>query len=322
MPLKDDLRKIIYKGYNLDKKIDGVLDYFINFEENKKNGLEEPLEDVIYEAVNTFTDYFKDHPSRIKDANNNQFLNEFLRNPTINLKLKLASKVDEYNKNNEIEKANKAQDISLKLDSCIDSFAVNVSKNGDPWKKLLDKRKKKFISLTESKFSNKKTFDKAIEDNKAGWWEKLWRRTSPEYKALIRAINEYKDPTSNNYGNTNILEATTKAYLAHKLPSYNGQDDNPNYEEARNLNSKSRSRVDFAKSILESIKDTRRTDAVNDKIDDANEYLVNDQADFQNKIQESFIEKENVNENEINTNIEKDIIIEEENNDLENSNDI
>ena len=86
---------------------------------------------------------------------------------------------------------------------------------------------------------------KGIEEkNKGSFLNRLFRRESKEYKAMMNAFKEYNDPKSKNYLNKENLDTKTQAYVNHK--NAKGQE----------LTGQDKIRMDFAKNILDTSKES------------------------------------------------------------------
>ena len=175
----------------------------------------------------------------------------------------------------------------------------------------------------------------AINLCKPGFFEKLFRRTSNQYKNFEKAFN---DRLGNNISREE-LENAAKAYLIHKIPSYNGEE-LPDPRIFERLDDKSRRRAILCYDVLLSTEKSRSyelkqahvKEAVNNVIKDTNadkelenikadnfnkleKVAAKDQIDLQNKLKEEVSEVNNniipnnniiQNKNDINIDLNED----------------
>ncbi|MDY6367077.1 MAG: hypothetical protein SPL13_00950, partial [Clostridia bacterium] len=164
----------------------------------------------------------------------------------------------------------------------------NALKNGDP------ARAARFNTVAESIANKRHSFDtfsfykgKCVHDmvnierrfigggnavdasfnaNKAGFFDRIFRRTSRQYKDFEKEFKAYRADTRVEEG-TNSREAsresvarTAKAYLARKIPGYNGGDKLPTLEQINRLRGKSRNRALFCYNVASATIDSAKTE--------------------------------------------------------------
>ena len=144
---------------------------------------------------------------------------------------------------------------------------------------------------------------KGIEEkNKGSFLNRLFRRESKEYKAMMNAFKEYSDPKSKNYMNKEYLDTKTQAYVDHKNAK------------GKELTGGDKIRMDFAKNILDTSKESDKIfhQTENQFVVKENKrvtFLLPEEVDVEGKnkekenvavkeINEPAQEKENVQENE------------------------
>ena len=93
-----------------------------------------------------------------------------------------------------------------------------------------------------------KDFATLREDNKGGFFERLFNTTSPQYNELLDAIDAFNDPKNKDYGNLTLVENAAKGYLAHKLPEGT---------EFKDVGKTGQGRIKFCQDILKTISETR-----------------------------------------------------------------
>ena len=153
-----------------------------------------------------------------------------------------------------------------------------------------------------------------VDDKRGGFFERLFNTTSEEYRAFEATFRAFNDPDSPSYNNLDNLEASTNAYLHHKLPNLN-DGEIPNYEEYQNMSRTSKKRIMFCCDVLQAIKEQRKAkEDLNIYKEDNTNIVQKSQSDFQEEL------NKNLNDNMIekdNNIIELDNTIE-----LDNSNEI
>ncbi len=166
-------------------------------------------------------------------------------------------------------------------------------------KKINKTYDKEYLNVFKKRFS--KNFDKepfSLEKleykHRGGFFERLFRRTSTEYKEFIRAFKEYNDPNSRNYLNADNLKEKAVYYFDFKTE--NGISFNKIGETGRN-------RLKFVSSVIETLDEMKNNkDSVIKEID-------------LNLKEDSFVKKQAVSENEVNDDLFK-------NESMENNNEI
>ena len=190
-----------------------------------------------------------------------------------------------------------------------------VSRQFGSVSKIFDTNEKnRFINdvLTNSKKANHMPDDATpadiIRHNKGGVFEKLFRRTSNEYKAFVKAYREFHDENSSKYGDETELEKATRAYIQHKIPGYQLPNKLPDRADIERFSGTSRERLELCVGVLATIQQRSQRNLMIHSIGDANLSNANvNQDEFQNKINND-IQKDEV------VNINNEVV---ENNDIE-----
>ena len=60
------------------------------------------------------------------------------------------------------------------------------------------------------------SIDRIQDEHKGGFFERIRKTTSPQYKNMIQALREFNDPNSPNYLNYNHLKSKAQEYIVHK----------------------------------------------------------------------------------------------------------
>lgn len=166
-----------------------------------------------------------------------------------------------------------------------------------------------FSNFWKRKFSenyDKNPFDynRIKYENRGGFFERLFSRTSPQYNAFISALKEYNDPNSQNYLNKTLLQNTAEDYFEYKTEegvSFNKMDET------------SRNRLQLVSAVLKTFRDIEKNgdevfNEVNNKIAGTDIQPVREPAVSKNEVEDNIIS------NDFDNNIEK--------NELENDNKI
>ena len=132
-----------------------------------------------------------------------------------------------------------------------------------------------------------KNIAQILTDNKGGFWEKRFGRTSKEYKALESSLLVATNPDSPTYGDLTAAKVYAAKYLEHKLP------EGANFDR---LSENEKRRVELCQTIIGT--------ASMLQIEDNKANLAPDNLEFQNNLQKDVdlgMENNNIilNENEI-----------------------
>jgi hypothetical protein len=139
---------------------------------------------------------------------------------------------------------------------------------------------------------NKEPFDleRIKNANKGGFFERMFNTTSPEYKRFIKALEDYNDPKSENYLNKDDLKDKASAYFDYKTR------DGVSFSK---LNETERNRLALAASVVRTI-----TEMENEKEKVDAEIFGNLEPSEIEK--EPLLDKDVVEDNFIDNNIEQD----------------
>ena len=105
----------------------------------------------------------------------------------------------------------------------------------------------------------------AFNRNKAGFFDRMFRRTSRQYKDFEKEFKAYREGsriengTNTRDANRESVERTAKAYLQHKIPGWNGEG-LPTMEQINALSGKSRNRAMFCFNVLGAVKDSEKNE--------------------------------------------------------------
>jgi hypothetical protein len=199
------------------------------------------------------------------------------------------------------EKTNKDKEISLddginKLknnpDLCVRERQPEEVKNilliNDAYEKEYSRVWQKHLSANY----NKEPFDleRIKNANKGGFFERMFNTTSHEYKRFIKALEDYNDPKSENYLNKDDLKDKASAYFDYKTS------DGVSFSK---LNETERNRLALAASVVRTI-----TEMENEKEKVDAEIFGNLEPSEIEK--EPLLDKDVVEDNFIDNNIEQD----------------
>lgn len=113
------------------------------------------------------------------------------------------------------------------------------------------------ISRTVQRHMNRKNYDKAYEMTKGGFFSRLFRTSSNEYKNFERTFKAFNDPNDRLYGDMDSLENAINGYVQLKIPGWqSGQE----IREAdfQNLSRTERVRLAFFDKLLIGINNERK----------------------------------------------------------------
>ena len=155
-------------------------------------------------------------------------------------------------------------------------------------------------------YNTGKNISRILEDNKGGWFERTFRRTSKEYLALVSSVNAATSRTSPTKGDLKGAKLYAQKYLDYKLPPGTNEE---------NLSETSKRRVEFARSVLAAIDEVEVAklgpkEDDNLIIDNNNNDIIQDKTkiiEFQDKIKADTKENLIIEENNIIETKEPDI---------------
>lgn len=247
---------ILSYGYNFkpdnlefEDLVDHVRMRFIESSVHKKQEyefLEKNAKKVDASTINPY-DKGKNHDKELLEK-------EFLSNPLKFIKKhgkELAEKISVDNK----EKDNW-------LKHCKDLYhgALNLEDDYNEVEKInrVNNMKKKLCE--KSGFIGDIDLNNMLSNYKGGFFERMFRTTSEEYRVFKATLLAFNDEDSKGYGDIDNLEGATRAYLYHKLPNFKETDELPKDEDIRNLSGTSKKRVELCINVLKAVQEQRRQD--------------------------------------------------------------
>ena len=155
---------------------------------------------------------------------------------------------------------NKEKDNWLK--HCKDLYhgALNLEDDYNEVEKInrVNNMKKKLCE--KSGFIGDIDLNNMLSNYKGGFFERMFRTTSEEYRVFKATLLAFNDEDSKGYGDIDNLEGATRAYLYHKLPNFKETDELPKDEDVRNLSGTSKRRVELCINVLKAVQEQRRQD--------------------------------------------------------------
>lgn len=109
-----------------------------------------------------------------------------------------------------------------------------------------------------------------LSNYKGGFFERMFRTTSEEYRVFKATLLAFNDEDSKGYGDIDNLEGATRAYLYHKLPNFKETDELPKDEDIRNLSGTSKKRVELCINVLKTVQKQRRQDEMSNAFKNMN----------------------------------------------------
>lgn len=170
--------------------------------------------------------------------------------------------------------------------------------------------------------------DGVFESNKGGFFERSFGRTSQDYKNLVTAFTDYRNPNSVYFGKDEHVEFEAIKYLEHAIPGFRYEGDLPTKAQLDALSGTRKDRTAFCVSVLESVKERReKQEAIEGLMDSIkNDFAIEEesevdeeQIEFQNQVKKDVADSEDLSEQNENSNDEIQAEKEIEEEDLNNS---
>lgn len=127
------------------------------------------------------------------------------------------------------------------------------------------KRTNDMVNIERRYIDGEAGVNAAFNRNKAGFFDRMFGRTSRQYKDFEKEFKAYQEGSRGENGansraaNRESVERTAKAYLQHKIPGWNGEG-LPTMEQINALSGKSRNRAMFCFNVLNATKDSRENE--------------------------------------------------------------
>ena len=127
------------------------------------------------------------------------------------------------------------------------------------------KRTNDMVNIERRYIDGEAGVNAAFNRNKAGFFDRMFGRTSRQYKDFEKEFKAYQEGsrgengTNSRAANRESVERTAKAYLQHKIPGWNGEG-LPTMEQINALSGKSRNRAMFCFNVLNATKDSRENE--------------------------------------------------------------
>ena len=199
------------------------------------------------------------------------------------------------------------RDVEISLDDGI----KNLKNNGDlcvrerqpeeidEMLRINNAREIEYLKIWQKNFSNnyeKQPFNlEAIKEaNKGGFFERLFKKTSPQYTAFIQTFKEYNDPKSPNYLNKDLLRDRAEDYFNYKTEKG---------VSFSRLDETSRGRLQLVSAVIKTINEMERD---NEKVE---RQIDKNLEEEQVIVRKSFLKEKEVEDNQIINDINKEEII-------------
>ncbi len=331
--IKGFLKEFYNNNYgSIEEAINGAVMYIA------KHGMDYQLTtcqsyELLYVAKNEIAKMVakKQIDNEIKDLTDMQYENEKLTKLFFTDPIKVVSTILEKSdleglkgKENDPEYKKYLSDLKKNVDNKVKTF------NSPGFKTMYDSFEKNqadlyekdvMLASIESKLPDR-SIDESFKRQKPGFFEKIFRRTSNEYKEFKRQYDAYKTKKGGFISkDSNALKDSAMAYLRHKFPNME-DGELPSLHDISSLSGAGKERALFCLNVVESIKNDQEYQAQADKmikaVKDLNLQMpdVNENKaevdNFQKEIGEK-VEDKIININEINfdkneNNIEDNII--------------
>ena len=144
------------------------------------------------------------------------------------------------------------------------------------------------LASIESKLPlGKNAIENSFNNQKPGFFEKLFRRTSNEYKAFVNTFNAYKNKDNPLYGQNSFLKTSAMGYLRHKFPNLK-DDELPTIEQINALSGAGKERASFCLNVVKSIDEN---DTIQERANDIVRNVKNTKVDYPFKIEQEEFQK-------------------------------
>lgn len=320
------LQRIRTAEHNPHEKALAIKNAISDYKRVRDNDKNAPsLGEFMYYAKNRLESSIFEQGIKLNDDKDSLFLRSFLTDPIKAMEDDIRKENDNTNindnvNNNDINSANRYANMIHNEKNNYDR--INAGKP-DKWAEFENDRRQKYDRYVHelAPSLNPQTIKSSY---RGGWFERIFRRTSNEWKDVVKFVENWKNEGPNK-GNLIMAENIAAKYLRHKFPNVNPED--VTYEMAQQLNGTARERTLACFAIMDA---ANRADyetwnvQYQNHLERQNEYrrlaLLDNNENFQNQINNEIDNLNNANNNiiqnddsieEINTN---NII---ENNELE-----
>lgn len=105
------------------------------------------------------------------------------------------------------------------------------------------------------------TPDEIMSRHKGGFFERLFKTTSEEYRNLEGAMNAFENPDSPAYGDLDNLEISATMYLRHKFPNLK-DNELPTQDQINSLSGTSKGRAQLCMDIINTVRERREQEII------------------------------------------------------------
>jgi hypothetical protein len=211
---------------------------------------------------------------------NGEFVKRFLDNPIKSLNTQLDNQIKALEDANILDNVYLVDEESLaqneKIININNAFKERLNADASKYNKLNANKPnlwKEHQSLKANWFNKvfnnktKQSINVALENNKGGFFERLFNTTSKEFKALKEGLNQMMDEGVEK-GDLDGLQDKADKYLFHKLKSYDSLNHTYDQNEFDKLDATSKGRVRLCINVIESINDAQKAIIKNLNIDE------------------------------------------------------
>jgi hypothetical protein len=264
-----ELCKKIENIKNINEKIDFATEFLLQFHGNEDATIDQAINVARMKILDSVEQYkeleeINERKKLSKEAfpdeeieeidlkeyggiHNNDKLDYFLSNPISYLKLS-AKKIE-----NPI--------IGKKLNQ--NDYAINV-KRLDSLNLKVDKKQLNHLHINsrlKEKFGGLKELNKAVKNTKQTFFQKLFRKISPEGQYFLDSYKKFNDPNSSLYGNKENLAKAANVYMEHIFPNWKPGYPLPDIHMINSLSGTQKSRTILCYGIIESIRKENKIEA-------------------------------------------------------------
>ncbi len=221
--------------YELKSKVTEIVDDPLSSLGNDKNA--NFIKSFLYNPINSFTELIDKNINRLdeRDLLQNRWFEDEDTNVNFNALINKQRELKNYFLN---EKANYDKEASGKFDS---------------WKERQDTNAERFLNNFKAKMNNTNIND-ALQNNKGGFFENLFKTTSKEYKEFSDGLSKMIEEGPQK-GDLDGLNDKAEAYLNHKFKNTDVDIEHITEADIARLDSTSRGRVRLCLAVIASIEE-------------------------------------------------------------------
>ena len=252
-------------------KLNDFINYLAdNYSENENGGIS--LEEAVFIAKKQIGESVIDRRAKegIGEQDGNLFSNDntygakgnwtvgfFLRYPRDAVQYLLVQAKQQALRNGEADRASRFGAVADRIQNSRHAY--------DTFSFFKGNRMNDMVNIERRYIGGSDAVDAAFNSNKAGFFDRIFRRTSRQYKDFEKEFKAYRegsrieDGMNSRDANRDSVERTAKAYLRYKIPGWDGNG-LPTLEQINGLRGKSKNRALLCFNVLSATKDSAETE--------------------------------------------------------------